>query len=77
MTTKIDDTNKPTTAMHSQGTQSTGRAVSRSLVLLGAPLAFAILEFFHPKQPGGVSEAVEQGCGSCGSTSSRFPSSVS
>jgi hypothetical protein len=35
--------------------------VLRRLVLLGTPLAFAILEIFHPEQPGGASEAVEQG----------------
>src|SRR3712207_1269598 len=33
----------------------------RRLVLLGTPLALAILEFFHPEQPGGASGAVEQG----------------
>ena len=33
----------------------------RPLVLLGTPLAFAILEIFHPEQPGNASEAVEQG----------------
>src|ERR687890_23951 len=33
----------------------------RRLVLLGTPLARAILEFFHPEQPSGASEAVEQG----------------
>jgi hypothetical protein len=32
----------------------------RRLVLLGTPLALALLEIFHP-QPGGASEAVEQG----------------
>ncbi len=44
----------------------------RRLVLLGTPLALALLEIFHP-QPGGASEAVEQGGGSCGSTSSSYP----
>ena len=34
--------------------------VLRRLVLLGTPLALAVLEIFHP-QPGGASEAVEQG----------------
>ena len=34
--------------------------VLRRLVLLGTPLALAILEVFHPK-PSGVSDAVEQG----------------
>jgi hypothetical protein len=38
-----------------------GRTVLRRLVLLGTPLALAILEIFHPEQPGGASEAVEQG----------------
>src|ERR671916_1122720 len=33
----------------------------RRLVVLGTPLAFALLEFFHPEQPSGASEAVEQG----------------
>jgi hypothetical protein len=36
------------------------RSASRRLVLLGTPLAFAILEIFHP-QPSGVGESVEQG----------------
>jgi hypothetical protein len=36
------------------------RLVLRRVVLLGAPLALAILEIFHP-QPSGVAEAVEQG----------------
>jgi len=35
--------------------------VLRRFVLLGAPLALALLEIFHPEQPGGASEAVEQG----------------
>jgi hypothetical protein len=51
--------------------------VLRRLVLLGTPLALALLEIFHPEQPSGASEAVEQGGGSCGSISSRFPSSAS
>ena len=33
----------------------------RRLVLLGTPLALAILEFFHPERPSGAREAVEQG----------------
>ena len=33
----------------------------RRLVLLGTPLALAILEIFHPEQPSGAREAVEQG----------------
>ena len=33
----------------------------RRLVLLGTPLALALLEIFHPEQPSGASEAVEQG----------------
>ncbi len=37
------------------------RTVLRCLVLLGTPLALAILEFFHPEQPSGASGAVEQG----------------
>src|SRR5215217_5371890 len=36
------------------------RLVLRRLVLLGTPLALAILEIFHP-QPVGVADAVEQG----------------
>jgi len=36
------------------------RVVLRRVVLLGAPLAVAILEIFHP-QPAGVGESVEQG----------------
>ena len=35
--------------------------VLRRLVLLGTPLALALLEVFHPEQPSGASEAVEQG----------------
>ena len=38
-----------------------GRTVLRRLVLLGTPLALAVLEIFHPERPGGASEAVEQG----------------
>jgi hypothetical protein len=33
----------------------------RRLVLLGTPLALALLEIFHPEQPSGASAAVEQG----------------
>jgi hypothetical protein len=36
------------------------RLVLRRVVLLGTPLALAILEIFHP-QPSGVADAVEQG----------------
>jgi hypothetical protein len=36
------------------------RLVLRRLVLLGTPLALAVLEIFHP-HPSGVSDAVEQG----------------
>ena len=39
----------------------TGRTVLRRLVLLGTPLALAVLEYFHPEQPSSASEAVEQG----------------
>jgi hypothetical protein len=35
--------------------------VLRRLVLLGTPLALALLEFFHPEQPSGASGAVDQG----------------
>jgi hypothetical protein len=35
--------------------------ILRRLVLLGTPLALAILEFFHPEQPSDASGAVEQG----------------
>ena len=52
------------------------RSTLRRLILLGTPLALAILEIFHP-QPSGVGESVEQGGGSCGSISSSFPSSGS
>jgi hypothetical protein len=34
--------------------------ILRRLVLLGTPLAFALLEIFHP-QPSGIADAVEQG----------------
>jgi hypothetical protein len=37
------------------------RTVLRRLVLLGTPLALAILEIFHPERPSRASEAVEQG----------------
>jgi hypothetical protein len=37
------------------------RTVSRRLVLLGTPLALALLEIFHPERPSGASGAVEQG----------------
>src|SRR5215212_11965478 len=37
------------------------RTVLRRLVLLGTPLALALLEIFHPERPSGASEAVEQG----------------
>jgi hypothetical protein len=37
------------------------RLVLRRLVLLGAPLALALLEIFHPERPNSASEAVEQG----------------
>jgi hypothetical protein len=37
------------------------RTVLRRLVLLGAPLALALLEIFHPERPSSASEAVEQG----------------
>jgi hypothetical protein len=35
--------------------------VLRRVVLLGAPLALAVLEYFHPDRPSGASGAVEQG----------------
>jgi len=37
------------------------RLVLRRVVLLGAPLALALLEIFHPERPSRASEAVEQG----------------
>ena len=37
-----------------------GRLVLRRVVLLGTPLALALLEVFHP-QPSGVADALEQG----------------
>jgi hypothetical protein len=37
------------------------RWVLRGVVLLGAPLALAVLEIFHPERPNSASEAVEQG----------------
>src|SRR3712207_3622911 len=37
------------------------RLVLRRVVLLGAPLALAILEIFHPERPNSACEAVEQG----------------
>ena len=38
----------------------TNHTVLRRLVLLGTPLALALLEYFHPERPSGASEAVEQ-----------------
>jgi hypothetical protein len=35
-------------------------SLGRRLVLLGTPLALAVLEVFHPK-PSNVAEAIEQG----------------
>ena len=37
------------------------RLVLRRLVLLGTPLALAVLEIFHPDRPTSAGEAVEQG----------------
>ena len=37
------------------------RLVLRRAVLLGAPLALAVLEIFHPERPDSASAAVEQG----------------
>ena len=37
------------------------RLVLRRLVLLGTPLALAVLEIFHPERPTSAGEAVEQG----------------
>jgi hypothetical protein len=37
------------------------RLVLRGVVLLGVPLALAVLEIFHPERPSSASEAVEQG----------------
>src|SRR5215218_1759482 len=37
------------------------RTVLRRLVLLGTPLALAVLEIFHPERPSSASEAIEQG----------------
>src|SRR5215210_6534908 len=37
------------------------RLMLRRVVLLGAPLALAILEIFHPERPTSATEAVEQG----------------
>src|SRR3712207_9209126 len=42
------------------GRRTMERLVLRRLVLLGTPLALAVLEVFHPK-PSGVADAVEQG----------------
>ena len=39
---------------------ASGGTVLRRLVLLGTPLALALLEIFHPERPSGASEAVEQ-----------------
>jgi hypothetical protein len=51
------------------------RLVLRRVVLLGTPLALAVLEIFHPPKPSGASEAVEQGEWFMWSNSSRYPSS--
>jgi hypothetical protein len=37
------------------------RLVLRRVVLLGTPIALAVLEYFHPDRPSGASGAVEQG----------------
>jgi hypothetical protein len=37
------------------------RLVLRRVVLLGAPLALALLEIFHPERPNSANETVEQG----------------
>jgi hypothetical protein len=37
------------------------RLVLRRIVLLGAPLALAILKIFYPERPNSASEAIEQG----------------
>jgi hypothetical protein len=37
------------------------RSVLRRVVLLGSPLALALLEIFHPERPTSAGEAVEQG----------------
>jgi hypothetical protein len=37
------------------------RSALRGVVLLGAPLALAVLEIFHPERPNSAGEAVEQG----------------
>ena len=37
------------------------RLMLRRVVLLGAPLALAILEIFHPERPTSATEAAEQG----------------
>ena len=39
----------------------TDHRILRRLVVLGTPLALALLEIFHPEQPSSVSGAVEQG----------------
>ena len=59
-----------TSRLSSVGTNARGLAVSnattsghtvwRGLVLLGTPLALAIMEIFHP-QPSGAGESIEQG----------------
>jgi hypothetical protein len=43
------------------GRSSVERLWLRRVVLLGAPLALAILEIFHPDRPSNATEAVEQG----------------
>jgi hypothetical protein len=40
---------------------SVERLVLRRVVSLGAPLALALLEIFHPERPSSASETVEQG----------------
>jgi hypothetical protein len=66
----------PATLPRGRRRSNVERLVLRRLVLLGTPLVLAVLEIFHP-HPSGVADAVEQGGGSYGSTSSRFPSSGS
>jgi hypothetical protein len=43
------------------GRSSVERLWLRRVVLLGAPLALALLEIFHPERPNSANETVEQG----------------
>jgi hypothetical protein len=60
MASCLEETERDDPPTPAGGRSSVQRLVLRRVVLLGAPLALAILEILHP-QPVGVADAVEQG----------------